>query len=222
MNPYPAASFASMTETRVSPQWSNQAESELEFAHTAGSGRASLGIADYASALSESMGASLGIADYASALSESMGASLGITEAMRTALGDLPAITRIARSGFTEDSLWRRVHRIDSVSLEDVLDGPGPCEDRAAETLGQHGDRSGPLSHHAAGTEALPVLMVLVSCPALVDGAATAVGHVLQQYWFALRILGAVAQVEPAIAGLSLVITAVGVMSWLLGPVDRR
>ena len=178
-----------------------------------------------ASALSESMKASFATLGGASALSESMKASFALTKSMRATLEDLPTVARIAGCGFTKDSLRYTAHRIDLVLPEDVLDETSSYEGRAdvVETRRQQSDRSDPLIQDAADTEGLPVLMVLVPFPpALVDAVVTAVAPILQHYWFTLRILGAVAEVDPAIAGLSLLITAAGVMSWLLVLVDRQ
>ena len=183
------------------------------------------------SALSESMRASVGLTESmrtfggVSALSESMRASVGLTESMRTSLEDLSSVARFTSYGFTENVRRHTAPLIDSALQEDVIDETSSCDlpPFGVKAHGQRNDLFDPLTSDFAYTKALPVLILLVPlAPALADSGVAAVASILQQYWFAFRILGAVAEVDPAITGLSLVITVSGVMAWLLGQVDRR
>ena len=212
--------------------------------------RASVGLSESmgafggVSALSESMRASVGLSESmgafggVSALSESMRASVGLSESMgafggvsalsesmRASLEDLSSVVRFTSYGFAENVRRYKASLIDPASQEDVIEEISSCEllPYGVKTQGQRNDLFDPLTPGFADTKALPVLIVLVPlAPALADSGVAAVASILQQYWFAFRILGAVAEVDPAITGLSLVITIAGMMAWLLGRVDRR
>ena len=186
--------------------------------HIAESMRASLGGVSALSGsvgLAESMRASLG---GVSALS----GSVGLAESMRASLGGVSSVARFTSYGFAGNARRCTASLIDPAWQEDLIDETSSCElpPYGVKTHGQRNDLLDPLTPGLAEIKALPVLMVLFPlAPALADSGAAVVASILQQYWFAFRILGAVAEADPAITGLSIV---AGMMAWVFGRVDRR
>ena len=160
-----------------------------------------------------------------SGVSEAVRALGGVSESvLRAPPEGLSSVARFTSYKLTENGRRTTASLIDPAS-QDATGDTSPYErtSYAVKPSGQRNDLSGLATPSFADIREWPVLILLVPLvPVFANSGADNITFILQQYLFTFRMLGAVAEAEPAITGLSLVITVAGMMMWLLGRADRQ